>query len=200
MFKFACCCNHIQGSEICSFRSPNSWNSWQTPKRYHSPIWRIIAKFQQTKSGVDTENFHLDNIIDPPNDDPEIILVKPSPYFGIDCLSRSLVLTPRQLNINEQLIIKAQSLHAKYNELILLLNIAHNQNIRFHVVCIQETWFSETSGNSLVAINVIICSRISDHFPYSIGLKLQGTSKDKKSEGGTRALLESLRNATCMSC
>ena len=157
----------------------------------------------------DTMNFHLDNIIDPPNDDPEMILVKPSPYFGIDCLSRSLVQTPRQLNINEQLIIKAQSLHAKYDELILLLNIAHNQNIRFHVVCIQETWLSETSGNSLVAINVIICSRISNHFPYSIGLKLQGTSKDKKSrlvkvctnkKSGTRALLESLRNATCMSC
>ena len=45
---------------------------------------------------------------------------------------------------------------------------------------------------------------MSDHFPYFIGLKLQGTSKDKKSrfvkvctnkESGTRALLESLRNA-----
>ena len=34
----------------------------------------------------DTKNFHLDNIIDPSNDDGEINLIKPSPYFGIDCL------------------------------------------------------------------------------------------------------------------
>ena len=54
------------------------------------------------------------------------------------------------------------------------------------------------------ATSGIICSRMSDHFPYFIGLKLQGTSKDKKSrsvkvctnkESGTWALLESLRNA-----
>ena len=49
----------------------------------------------------------------------------------------------------------------------------------------------------------IIYSRMSDHFPYFIRLKLQGTSNDKKSrfvkvctnkESGTRALLEILRN------
>ena len=61
----------------------------------------------------DTINFHLDNIIDPPNDDAEMILVKPSLYFGIDCFPHSLVQTPRHLNINEQLSIYAQSLHAK---------------------------------------------------------------------------------------
>ena len=53
------------------------------------------------------------------------------------------------------------------------------------------------------ATSEIICSRMSDHFPYFIGLKIQGTSKDKKitlkacpdKESGTRALLKSLRNA-----
>ena len=46
------------------------------------------------------------------------------------------------------------------------------------------------------ATTEIICSRMSDHFPYFIGLKLQGTSNDKESrlvkaftnkESGTRA-------------
>ena len=53
------------------------------------------------------------------------------------------------------------------------------------------------------ATSGIIYSSMSDHFPYFIGLKLQGTSKDKKSrfvkactntESGTRALLEGRRN------
>ena len=102
----------------------------------------------------DTINFHLDNIIDPPNDDGEMILIKPSPYHGIDCLPRSLDEIPGQLNI---LSINAQSLNAKYDELLLLLNIAPSQNIRFHVICIQETWLSETSDYSLMAIDGYNC-------------------------------------------
>ena len=54
----------------------------------------------------DTVNFHVHNIIDLPSDDGEINLIKPSPYFGIDCLPRSLVHTRGQLNI---LSINAQS-------------------------------------------------------------------------------------------
>ena len=77
----------------------------------------------------DTMNFHLDNIIDPPNDDGEMNLIKPPPYFGIDCLPPSLVYTQGQLNIRS---FNAQSLNSKYDELVL--SIAHRQNIRFHYI------------------------------------------------------------------
>ena len=102
----------------------------------------------------DTINFHLDNIIDPPNDDGEMNLIKPSPYFGIDCFPYSLIHTRSQFYI---LSINAQSLNSKYDELVLLLNIAHSQNIRFHVICVQETWLSEMSDYSLVAIDGYNC-------------------------------------------
>ena len=90
----------------------------------------------------DTINFHLDNIIDSPNDDGEMNLFKPSPYLGIDCLRHSHVYTRDQLTI---LSFKAQSLNSKYD--ILLLNIAHSQNIRFHVICVQETVRLFSSGH-----------------------------------------------------
>ena len=54
-FKFARHWNHMYNSQICWFRSPHSWYCWQTHKHYHSPIWKIITKYQQTKSWVDTE-------------------------------------------------------------------------------------------------------------------------------------------------
>ena len=95
------------------------------------PADEILGKYG------DTMNFYLDNIIDPPNDDGEMNLIKPSPYFGIDCLAHSLVHTRGQLNI---LSINAQSLNSKYDERLLLLNIAQNQNIRFHVIWVQETY------------------------------------------------------------
>ena len=69
-----------------------------------------------------TINFHLDNIIDPPNDDGEMILIKPSPYYWLDCLPCSLDQIPGQLNI---LSINAQSLNAKYDELSLLIKTSH---------------------------------------------------------------------------
>ena len=102
----------------------------------------------------DTINIHLDNIIDPPNDDGEMILIKPSPYYGINCLPRSLDQIPGQLNI---LSINAQSLNATDDELLLLLNIARSQNICLHVICIQATWHSETSAYSLLATDGYNC-------------------------------------------
>ena len=63
-----------------------------------------------------------------------MILIKPSPYFRIDCHPRSLIQIYGQLNT---LSINAQSLNAKYDEILLLLNIAQSQNIRSHIICIQ---------------------------------------------------------------
>ena len=59
MFKFARCCNHMHSSEICWFRSPHLWYSWQALLRYPSPIWKIIAKYQHTKSWEDTETRYI---------------------------------------------------------------------------------------------------------------------------------------------
>ena len=75
------------------------------------PADEILSRYR------DTINFHLDNIIDPPNDDGEMILFKPSPCYGINCLPRSLDQIPGQLII---LSINAQSLNAKYDELLLI--------------------------------------------------------------------------------
>ena len=123
-------------------------------------VSKISQSYMEDDNGLpaDEINFHLDNIIDPPNDDGEMNLIKLSPYFGIDCLPHSLVHTRDQLNI---LIINAQSLNSKYDELVLLLNDAHCQNIRFHVICVQETWLSETSGYSLMAIHGYNCIHLS---------------------------------------
>ena len=62
-------------------------------------------------------------------------------------------------------------LNSKNDEIVLLLNIAHSQDIRFHypacrtyeiahasrpvacVICVQENWVSETSDYSLLAID-----------------------------------------------
>ena len=81
-------------------------------------------------------DMQLFNIIDPPNDDGEITLVKPSPYHGISSLPSQLREANTQFNI---LSFNSQSLNAKFDGLQILLETTHIHTIRFHVICIQET-------------------------------------------------------------
>ena len=53
MFKFARCCYHMHSNETYWFRSPHSWHSWQTPRRYPSPIWKVIISLTHpTTTGI----------------------------------------------------------------------------------------------------------------------------------------------------
>ena len=100
------------------------------------------------------DDMQLFNIIDPLNDDGEIILVKPSPYYGISSLPSQLRESNIQLNI---LSFNSQSLNAKFDELKILLETAHIQNIRFHVICIQETWLGPNYDLSLLQMEGYRC-------------------------------------------
>jgi len=108
------------------------------------PASEILSKFGNI------EDLQLDNLIDPPNDDGEFSILKPSPYYDISSLPSHLAQPGGQLNI---LSLNAQSLNAKFDEILALLEIALTQNIQFHVICIQETWLDETADTSLLQID-----------------------------------------------
>ena len=86
--------------------------------------------------------FCLDLLIDPPDEDEKVTLVHPSPYYGANRLPAGLS-HPHQLNI---LSWNVQSLYAKFDQFAAFLEIARQQNIRFHVICIQESWPGRTSN------------------------------------------------------
>ena len=79
------------------------------------------------------ENFCLDLLIDQPDDDEEVTLVHPSPYYGANRLPAGLS-HPHHLNV---LSLNVQSLYAKFDQFAAFLEVARQQNIRFHVICIQ---------------------------------------------------------------
>ena len=100
------------------------------------------------------DDMQLSNIIGLPNDDGEIILVKPSPYYGISSLPSQLRESNTQLNI---LSFNSQSLNAKFDEFQILPATAHIQNIRFYIICIQETWLGPNYDLSLLQIEGYKC-------------------------------------------
>ena len=99
------------------------------------------------------DNFCLDLPKDPPDEDEEVTLVHPSPYYGANRLSAGLS-HPHQLNV---LSLNAQSLYAIFDQFAAFLEIARQQNIRFHVICIQESWLGRTSNLSSVQIDGYNC-------------------------------------------
>ena len=79
----------------------------------------------------------------------DVTLVHPSPYYGANRLPVGFS-HPHQSNV---LSLNVQSLYAKFDQFVAFLEIARRQNIRFHVICIQENWVGRTSDLSLVKID-----------------------------------------------
>ena len=100
------------------------------------------------------DHLKLDNILDPPDpDEEEIHIMHPSHYFAIEKLPIHLQ-TVGNFNI---LSLNTQSINAKFDAFVALLEIAKQQNIPFHAICLQETWLSENSDLSLLQLNGFTC-------------------------------------------
>ena len=88
---------------------------------------------------------------DPTNDDcDEIDTVSYSPYFLPSNLPNLLTNSKSSFGI---LSLKTGSLSAKFNSLQILLESLSYQNIRFLVICIQESWISDESMFQLLQLD-----------------------------------------------
>ena len=95
----------------------------------------------------------LDNIIDPPvPDEEEIHIMRPSHYFAIEELPIHL-----QTVGNFNTLLNTQTINAKFDAFVAFLEIAKQQNVHFHAICLQETWLSENSDWSLLQLNGFTC-------------------------------------------
>ena len=101
----------------------------------------------------DIENLRLENLFNSIDDNEEIDLFRPSKYYAVDSLPTQL---KSQENINV-LSINAQSINAKYDSLVTYIEIARQQGVRFHVICIQESWLSDSSDLSVFQITGYNC-------------------------------------------
>ena len=78
----------------------------------------------------------LDNILDPPDpDEEEIHIMRPSHYFAKEKLPIHLQ-TVGNFNI---LSLNTQSINAKFDAFVAFLEIAKQQNVHFHAICLQDT-------------------------------------------------------------
>ena len=101
----------------------------------------------------DLDDLNLENLFNSTEENDEIGILSPSQYYTIHNL-------PSQLkcknNINV-LSINAQSIHAKFDSLLAHVENARQQGIRFHIICIQESWLRDTSDLSLLQIDGYNC-------------------------------------------
>ena len=110
------------------------------------PIDEILTHFDSLDS------LRLENI-DTSDDDGEINLVKPSLYYSIDDFP---FYTKNHGSLNT-LSLNAQSINSKSDSLVTFLEIARQQHVYFHAICLQETWLWDQSHPSLFQINGYRC-------------------------------------------
>ena len=55
------------------------------------------------------------------------------------------------------LSLNVQSLNAKYDALVVLLDIIAQQNMKFHAICIQETWLNDNTDMDLFQLEGYNC-------------------------------------------
>ena len=86
------------------------------------------------------DHLKLDNTLDSPDtDEEEIHIMRPLHYLAIEELPIHLQ-TVGNFNI---LSLNTQSINVKFDALVVFLDIAKQQNVHFHAICLQETWLSE---------------------------------------------------------
>ena len=97
----------------------------------------------------DVSQHTLQQIVDFIHDDDEINLIKHSDYYSphnlpLQCYGES------NLNV---LSLNCQSINAKYDGIHNYINMWKNQDIKFDVICIQESWLSATADTSLLQLD-----------------------------------------------
>ena len=93
------------------------------------------------------ENNMLQTFVNSIPDENEITCVDHSPYYAAELL-------PNYLNVKENNLTifscNIQSILAKFSSLQILLEIFRGQNIRFDVICLQESWLKDEADVRLI--------------------------------------------------
>ena len=96
---------------------------------------------------------HVLNIVNTDDEDEstvsDVTLIKHSPYVNNDeflsfCLERAKDFTILSLNI--------QSIRAKFDQFLILLNQLKHKDFAFSAICLQETWLSADTDVTLLQI------------------------------------------------
>ena len=142
----------------------------------HLPADEILCAFG------DTDNFRLEQLIEPEFSEEEINILKPSEYYSIETLPIQL----KNLNNFNKLSLNAQSINAKFDCLLALIEVAKHQGITFHIL-------------------IFLYTTISDHYPYFLSLNRSKNRGNKppsryvrqrvNTESGPNAFLAELMNS-----
>ena len=91
------------------------------------------------KTCGDVNDVRLENVLDSDENEEEINCIQPSLYYETESLP-SYLKSEGHFGV---ISLHIQSINAKFDALISLLEIANQQNIFLHAVCLQETWLKE---------------------------------------------------------
>ena len=161
---------YIETYAIVYVRTSNLVYGWQRKrvlKTWTGSMWYIfslpislnmankeISPHVVLKNHGGAENKDFAQIINEDQDQDETNIIRCSPYYLPSSLPSELI---SEDNFFGVLSLNAQSLSAKFDGLIAMLELFGSQRIHFPIICIQETWITDESKLPLVSIEGYNC-------------------------------------------
>ena len=121
----------------------------------------ILLNVLQTQGGLNGNSL-IDILGAMHTEDEEPIIFENSVYLDNQALIDAL---RSKQNVFKVLSLNCQSLYAKFDQLIVYLNMIQEEDCYFDAICLQETWVSSSSDISTLYINGY--ELISKHFMCS---------------------------------
>lgn len=110
------------------------------------PSDRILGNYR------DGDALQLNRLLDNDINDNEINIIQASEYFAMDNLPSVCM-----KNCFNVLSLNAQSINAKFDSLVILIEMAKSQSVHFQAICIQESWLSDADDLSLFQLEGYQC-------------------------------------------
>ena len=112
-------------------------------------------------------NNNLENVLTIDEDDDELRIIHHSPYYSPYKLPKELCDSDSRYSV---LSMNAQSINAKFGGIGTFLTIFENQNVRFDVICIQESWLDDDADIGIFQLEGYNCISQGKHASAHGGL------------------------------
>ena len=113
-----------------------------------------ISPHTVLKNHGGAEDKDFAKMINEDRDQDEVDIIRFSRYYLPSCLPPDLIFKENFFGV---LSLNAQSLFAKFEGLVEMLELFASQDIYFPIICIQETWVNDESKLPLVSLEGYSC-------------------------------------------
>lgn len=113
-----------------------------------------LCKEEVLRNYGDTSMLSLNNIVNLNLTEGELDTLQTSPYYSLANFADNHGLSEKTFNV---LSLNVQSINAKFSSLQIFLDSLRHDGVKFHAICLQETWLNDNADTTSLHLNGYKC-------------------------------------------